>query len=246
MNTYILQVHRVKQILAKEQRDAVKSEAPQAEYDVTISVLNPRPDIMDAKWHVQMATESEFVLCIMLCNKLIIYFLHLVYLKPYLDQVSHISNYTLTTQWKYQLPFEADLRQVRDNSLMGRHYALSESSLPHIITAIEKNLGSGITDKTPLNLVVYITPCDIAPVYIYNKQNQKAAMDNINAFISPKWGAVIIVNPSMEICREFNDDPSKTVSFFVQTNDVMQIMLYQLQKLLDISVEVSFFLYLLL
>ncbi|XP_013110416.2 GPI transamidase component PIG-S isoform X2 [Stomoxys calcitrans] len=218
LNTYILQTHRIKQILAKEQRDALKTEAPQAEYDVTVSVLNPRPDIMDAKWHVQMAVET--------------------YLKPYLDQVSHISNYTLTTQWKYQLAFEADLRQVRDNSLMGRHYALSESSLPHIITAIEKNLGSGITDKTPLNLIVYITPCDIAPVYIYNKRNQRASADNISAFISPKWGGIIIANPSMETCREYNDKPSQRVSFFVQTNDVMQIMLHQLQKLLDISVEV--------
>lgn len=161
------------------------------------------------------------------------------YLKPYLDQVSHISNYTLTTQWKYQLPFVADLRQIRDNSPMSRHYALSESSLPHIITAIEKNLGSGITDKTPINLVVYITPCDIAPVYIYNKQNQKAARDNINAFISSKWGGVIIANPSMETCKEYNANPNQKVSFFVDTNDVMQIMLYQLQKLLDISVEVT-------
>ncbi|XP_061397087.1 GPI transamidase component PIG-S [Musca vetustissima] len=219
LNTYILQTHRVKQILAKEQVDSLKSEAPQAEYDVTVSVLNPRPDIMDAKWHVQMAVET--------------------YLKPYLDQVSHISNYTLTTQWKYQLPFEADLRQVRDNTILNRHYALSESSLPHIITAIEKNLGSGITDKTPLNLVVYITPCDIAPVYIYNMKNQRVSKDNINGFISPKWGGIIIANPSVEICRAYNDNPAQKVEFFVQTNDVMQIMLHQLQKLLDISVEVT-------
>lgn len=58
LNTYILQTHRVKQILTKDQRDALKTEAPQAEYDVIVSVLNPRPDIMNAKWHVQMAVES--------------------------------------------------------------------------------------------------------------------------------------------------------------------------------------------
>ncbi|XP_065371680.1 GPI transamidase component PIG-S isoform X2 [Calliphora vicina] len=219
LNSYILQTHRIKQILTKDQRDALRTEAPQAEYDVIVSVLNPRPDIMDAKWHVQMAVET--------------------YLKPYLDQVSHISNYTLKTQWKYQLAFEADLRQIRDNSPLSRHYALSESSLPHIITAIEKNLGAGITDKTSINLVVYITPCDIAPVYIYNKQNQKANLDHINAFISPKWGGIIIANPSLETCKEYNEMPHEKVSFFVQTNDIMQIMLYQLQKLLDISVEVT-------
>lgn len=137
------------------------------------------------------------------------------------------------------MAFEADLRQIRDNSPLSRHYALSETSLPHIITAIEKNLGAGITDKTPINLVVYITPCDIAPVYIYNKQNQRVSKDNINAFISPKWGGIIIANPSLETCREYNEKPYEKVSFFVQTNDVMQIMLYQLQKLLDINVEVG-------
>lgn len=145
----------------------------------------------------------------------------------------------MKTQWKYQLPFEANLRQVRDDSPLSRHYALSESSLPHIITAIEKNLGAGITDRTPINLVVYITPCDIAPVYIYNKQGQKANLNNINAFISPKWGGIIIANPTVETCREYNEKPYEKVLFFVQTNDVMQVMLYQLQKLLDISVDVS-------
>lgn len=55
-----MQTHRIKQILAKDQRDVLKTEAPQAEYDVIVSVLNPRPDFMNAKWHVQMAVESKF------------------------------------------------------------------------------------------------------------------------------------------------------------------------------------------
>ena len=68
LNAYILQTHRIKQIIAKDQRDALKTEAPQAEYDVIVSVLNPRPDIMDAKWHVQMAVESKFVNASTVCN----------------------------------------------------------------------------------------------------------------------------------------------------------------------------------
>lgn len=157
-------------------------------------------------------------------------------MKPYLQQISHISNCTLKTQWKFQVPFEADLRQVRDNTAFGRHYALADVSLPHIITAIEKNLGVGITDKTPINLVVYVTPCDISPVFIYNKRNERS--NDVNAFISSKWGGLIIVNPPIDACKYYNEHQQK-VSFFVQTNDVMQIMLYQLQKLLDINVEVG-------
>lgn len=159
------------------------------------------------------------------------------YIAPFLKEVSQISNYTLTTQWKYELPFEADLKQIRDNSKLGRHYALGENDLPHIITSIEKNLGVGITAKPAINLVVYITPCDIAPVHIYNRQNKQATRQSVDSFISPKWGGIIIANPPAEACYSYNT-AQQPVQFYVNTNDVMQIMLYQLQKLLDINVEV--------
>ncbi|XP_053945939.1 GPI transamidase component PIG-S isoform X2 [Anastrepha ludens] len=216
INLLILQTHRIQQILNENPRHAVKSEAPQTEYDVVISILNPRPDIMNAKWNVRMAVET--------------------YIAPFLKEVSQISNYTLTTQWKYQLPFEADLKQVRDNTKLGRHYALGEANLPHIITSIEKNLGVGITAKPAINLVVYITPCDIAPVHIYNRHNKQATRQKVDSFVSPKWGGIIIANPPVEACLTYNT-AQEPVEFYVNTNDVMQIMLYQLQKLLDINVE---------
>lgn len=162
----------------------------------------------------------------------------LAYLKPYLRAVSHISNYTLKTQWKFQLSFEANLRQVRDNSNLGHHHALSVSSLPHIITALEKNLGVGITDRTPIHLVVYVTPCDIAPVYIYHSSGERFnETNNAAAFISSKWGGIIIVNPPAEVCQIYNEK-FLVKSFYINTNEVMPVMLYQLQKLLDIIVEV--------
>ncbi|XP_017483616.1 PREDICTED: GPI transamidase component PIG-S isoform X1 [Rhagoletis zephyria] len=216
INLLILQTHRIQQILNEDHRHGVKSEAPQTEYDVVVSILNPRPDIMNAKWNVRMAVET--------------------YIAPFLKEVSQISNYTLTTQWKYQLPFEADLKQVRDSSKLGRHYALGETDLPHIITSIEKNLGVGITAKPAINLVVYITPCDIAPVHIYNRHNKQATRQKVDSFISPKWGGIIIANPPAEACVSYNA-AQQPVEFYVNTNDVMQIMLYQLQKLLDINVE---------
>lgn len=163
----------------------------------------------------------------------------LVYLKPYLQQVSHISNYTLKTQWKFQLSFEADLRQIRDNSILGRHYALSVSSLPHIITALERNLGVGITDRTPIHLVVYVTPCEIAPVYIYQASGERLnETSNGGAFISAKWGGIIIVNPPADVCHLYNEK-FLIKRFHLRTNDVMPVMLYQLQRLLDINVEVK-------
>lgn len=61
LNVLILQSFRIQQMLNKNERNALKIDAPQSEYDVVISVLNPRPDIMDVKWNVKLAAESKFV-----------------------------------------------------------------------------------------------------------------------------------------------------------------------------------------
>lgn len=44
-----------------------------------------------------------------------------------------------------------------------------------------------------LNFVLYVTPCSLSPVIIYNKN--KVPADAANAFISPKWGGIQIYNP---------------------------------------------------
>lgn len=61
LHTKILQTYRVNQILSKDERMGIKSEAPQPDYDVVISVLNPKPKITNAKWNVVMAAQSKFV-----------------------------------------------------------------------------------------------------------------------------------------------------------------------------------------
>ncbi|XP_055903161.1 GPI transamidase component PIG-S-like isoform X1 [Eupeodes corollae] len=221
LNINILQTHRIRAILAEDEDERhamTKNSPPQLQYDVIVSVLNPRPDLMDVKWNVQLATKT--------------------YIQPFLDAVNKISNFTLKTQWKYQLPIDVNLKQVRDASSLGRHYALHETSMPHIITSIEKNLGAGITDNSVINMVVYVPPCDIAPIHIYKEKDVLATRNKVDSFISPKWGGVIISNPPEEACRSYNENLEK-VSFYVNTNDVMQIMLYQLHKLLDIHVEVT-------
>jgi len=119
----------------------------------------------------------------------------LAYIEPFLAQISDISNYTVRTQWKYRVSIEADLKQVRDQSKLGRHYALQESALPHLLTSIAQNLSASITDKPVINLVVYIPPCNTAPLHIYNNANEMLTRNGVDAFISPPWGGFIIANP---------------------------------------------------
>ncbi|EDW84736.2 uncharacterized protein Dwil_GK14273 [Drosophila willistoni] len=218
LHSKVLQTYRMKQILTTDERLGVKSEAPQPVYDVIVSVLNPKPRLTHARWNIAMAVET--------------------YIKPFLAQVSDISNYTVRTQWKYRVSIEAEIKQVRDQSKLGRHYALQESSLPHLLTSIAQNLSASTTDKPAINLVVYIPPCSMAPLHIYNSKNQKLTRNGVDAFISPGWGSLIIANPDERVCLSYiNNEPP--LAYYVNTNDNMQVMLDQLHKLLDISSELQ-------
>ncbi|KAL7729879.1 hypothetical protein ACLKA6_014728 [Drosophila palustris] len=218
LHSKILQTYRINQILTTDERLGVKSEAPQPAYDVIVSVLNPKPRLTHAQWNVALAAQT--------------------YIEPFLAQISDISNYTVRTQWKYRVSIEADLKQVRDQSKLGRHYALQESALPHLLTSIAQNLSGSITDMPVINLVVYIPPCSSAPLHIYNNANEMLTRNGVDAFISPAWGGFIIANPPEHVClAHLNDEPPQT--YYVNTNDNMQVMLDQLHKLLDISSEVQ-------
>ncbi|EDV90665.1 GH14258 [Drosophila grimshawi] len=218
LHSKILQTYRINQILSTDERLGTKSEAPQPAYDVVISVLNPKPRLTFAQWNVAMAAQT--------------------YIEPFLAQISDISNYTVRTQWKYRVSIEADLKQMRDSSKLGRHYALQESSLPHLLTSIAQNLSGSITDKPVINLVVYIPPCTTAPLHIYNSKQEMLTKHGVDAFISPPWGGFIIANPPEHVClAHLNNEPP--VEYYVNTNDNMQVMLDQLHKLLDISSEVQ-------
>ncbi|BFF92851.1 GPI transamidase component PIG-S-like [Drosophila madeirensis] len=218
LHSKILQTYRINQILSTDDRLGAKSEAPQPAYDVIVSVLNPKPRLTHAQWNISMAVKT--------------------YVEPWLAQVSDISNYTVRTQWKYRVAIEANLKQVRDESKLGRHYALQEADLPHLLTSISQNLSASTTDKPAINLVVYIPPCKTAPLHIYNSKQQLLTRNGVDAFISPPWGGVIIANPPESVCLAYAND-EQPLPYHVSTTDNMQVMLDQLHKLLDISSELQ-------
>lgn len=59
LHAKILQTYRINQILTKDERNGVKSEAPQPAYDVIVSVLNPKPRLTHAQWNVVLAAQSK-------------------------------------------------------------------------------------------------------------------------------------------------------------------------------------------
>lgn len=165
-------------------------------YDVLVTVVNPEPQSLRVDWNVVDAIND--------------------YLKPYLNSLSNVANFTLKSQWLYFVDLGVNPRQVGD------HWALAEQLLPHIITPLEKKLSSHVSKDPCINLVVYVPPCRMAPVHIYTKTGVKSS-DTIDAFVSPRWGGVLIANPHC---------PNDT--FSPDTQQLMSVLVTQLSQLLGV------------
>lgn len=97
LRTLLLREHKIKSILGMVRtfdgeplRHSVAP--PSAEYEILISVLNPRPDLQQLHWNIKEATEQ--------------------YLAPFLNDLNSLSNFALKSQWKYQVQLQYDSRQV--------------------------------------------------------------------------------------------------------------------------------------
>lgn len=121
------------------------------------------------------------------------------------------------------------------------YYAITEDSLPHIITSIEGKLGISIHESPTVHLIVYISPCDKSPLYVYNSKSPATNNNSINSFLSSKWGGIIISNPTAEECSGWNENQEK-VEVVVNSHDVMHTALFLLRQIIDIHVDVSSFL----
>lgn len=191
---------------------------PSPEYEVLISILNPRPDLQTLHWNVQLATER--------------------YLKPFLDEFSELSTFILKSQWKYQVNLKYDSKQIKDGTKMGRHFAMNQEVLPHMITSIERKLGTDVANRPCIHLVVYAPPCSMAPVYIY-KDSQRVSNHTFDSFISAKWGGILIANPSDTKCASFQEiESSEPHEIHISSHEVMDFVLYELRKIFELEVEI--------
>lgn len=63
-------------------------------------------------------------------------------MRPFLDHLSPVANYSIKSQWLYFLPLDVTPKQVSDDSAWNQHYVLPEEVLPQLITPLEKKLGT--------------------------------------------------------------------------------------------------------
>ncbi|XP_055387178.1 GPI transamidase component PIG-S [Condylostylus longicornis] len=216
---HVLKVNDILNIINEKKSDRIHGSYVLNHQNVVISVINPNPNKIDVKWNVKEAVQ--------------------LYLEPLLKYINPISKFTLKTQFKYQISLDLPLKHVKDESKTGRHYGLSEADLPHIITSVEKNLGFITSDNPVINLVIYISPCETSPIYIYQRHesiNLSVKNSSVQSFISPKWGSVAIYNPPLAVCEKYEENSQRT-KFNVNSKDVMQSLLFQLQNYYEINLN---------
>lgn len=98
LRSWILQEHKLRLILAnndtnkRDPRVRQTTLVPYPNYDILISVLNPKPSSQNVKWDVRQASET--------------------YIAPFLRRINMLSKFTVKSQWIYQVPFEFPSKQV--------------------------------------------------------------------------------------------------------------------------------------
>lgn len=85
--------------------------------------------------------DSSFPLSYHFAFSVVLIFLLLEYIDPFLSELSILSNFSVKSQWLYLLPLDVNPKRVPDSGVLGRHYALPEDLLPQLITPLEKKLG---------------------------------------------------------------------------------------------------------
>lgn len=182
-------------------------------YDVLVTLVNPDPEKLKIVWDLKTVTEE--------------------YVQPFLDELSILSNFSIKSQWLYLLPLDMNPRRVPDSSPNRRHFALRENVLPQLVTPLEKKLASQVSLHPCINLVVYMVPCDNAPLHIYTRSGHRSRTDsNVEAFLSPRWGGVILINPTSEVCESTREN--EAITLVPEETAIVGTFLAQLRLLLGI------------
>lgn len=121
------------------------------------------------------------------------------YIGTFVDELSELHNFTLKSQWLYLLDFDFQAKEVKDTSEYGRHFAVNRDRLHLLLTRLEERAATHVSELPTINLVLYAVPCEKTPLVIYDGDTRVPTP--VQAFMSPKWGGVVLANPKPEECR---------------------------------------------
>ncbi|CAH2229551.1 jg19690 [Pararge aegeria aegeria] len=152
------------------------------------------------------------------------------YIGSFVDELTDLHNFTLKSQWLHLLEFKLQTAEVLEASSWGRHFPARHDLLPQLLTRLEERAATPVSDKPVVNLALYVVPCDVAPLAIYDSRDIRV-MSPVQAFMSPKWGGVVFGNPTKTECEQKHYTPDVKL--------IMGTFISQLRKLLGITEKVK-------
>nr|CAH7744489.1 unnamed protein product [Callosobruchus chinensis] len=148
-----------------------------------------------------------------------------MYYQAFLNQISSVNQFVFKSQWL----FYTDLGLTP--SKVDNHYEVTEKQLPHIITPLETKLWSHLSARPTVNFLVYFAPCG-KPLVIRNDKSEKR---QVTAFVSPRWGGILVMNPEKSACESKTFIPDK--QYIVSTFVTQIIHLFKIKSLKEEDVE---------
>ncbi|KAG8747881.1 GPI transamidase component [Ceratobasidium sp. 414] len=108
------------------------------------------------------------------------------YLKPTLDELSALHNFTVESQVQFYAPLTAEAAPVQDG------YALNQEQLKIFVNSAEWTLSSSVSNDPVLHFVLFVPSLQRRPLHI---QDAYGAISQFNSFLVPQWGGIAILNP---------------------------------------------------
>lgn len=170
-------------------------------FDIVFTTVNPDPS------EVRVSFDSEFSMVNVI--------------QPLLRQLTPSTELKVKSQWLYLVDIGQEPKIIPDRD----GYAIAFDRIPHIISPLEKKLGSGVSRCPCLHFVLYVPRCSQAPLYFTSADNSLET-----AVVSPKWGGIQLLNPSRDNCVN-NTFMTPDIS------SVARVFVSHLRYLLDLKYE---------
>lgn len=140
-----------------------------SQYQTTFSLMNNNPDNIKVDWDIREAVNA--------------------YLKPFLNEVSKVSNFTIDSQVREGLVMSMHSLNIKKQiqnyapllikpnykERVGKpnYYYFKPQHLPHFVNSAEWNLASTITSYPSINFILYIPSIDEAPLRIHDSKGRR-------------------------------------------------------------------------
>lgn len=113
------------------------------------------------------------------------------YLRPTLDKLSILHNFTIESQVQYHAPLAFTPTSLESDGKAV--HGLTQEDLTVFVNSAEWTLSSSVSNDPVLHFVLFIPSGNNNPLYILSREGQPT---HSNAFILPQWGGIVLLNES--------------------------------------------------